>query len=299
VARLEDADAVVRREAAAALARLPSLPADLARPLVEVVARAALDATSVEALAGALERVVGAGDRAGLARAYQKATTPLARAVLARGLAAAAAGAPLEDASLVVALLADVGDGGEAAPAAAEALGQAKLGRPTEATLAGLFARAEPTVRARLVPALARFEAGVGALARTLADASEPASVRAAAAWALAGVGDARGALASAAVDADPAVSANARAALALPGERARRRGSWSAVDVTSAGGEACAGCWVAVTAGGGPAVWALTDARGRARVGGLPDGLLVLRVADPSMVVAGVAAGASAARTE
>jgi HEAT repeat protein len=291
VGRVEDADPIVRREAAAALARLPALPADLARPLVDAVARVALEAASAEALAGALERVCGAGDRAlraVLARAYQKATTPAARAVLARGLAVAAAEAPLEDASLIAALLGDVSDGGEVAPAAAEALGRAKLARPAEATLAGLFARTEPTVRARLAPALARFEAGAGILARTLSDASEPPSVRAAAAWALADGGEVRAALAAAVGDAEPAVAANARAALALAGTRAHRRSSWSAVEVTSAGGEACAGCWVAVTAGDGPAVWALTDARGRARVGGLPDGPIVLRLASPPATTPG-----------
>jgi HEAT repeat protein len=279
-AHLTDADADVRRASALALARLPALPAVETRGLAEVVARGPLDAASLDTLGGVLERVAAPSDRDALARAYLAAKTPAARAALARGLAAAASAAPIEDAAVVAGLLGDVADGGDAAPDAAAALGRARLSRAAEATVSTLFARAEASVRARLAPALGSFGAGSAMLARTLADASEPPSVRAAAAWALGGDDDAQAALRAAAADGEPAVAANARAALARAATPERRPSQWSAVAVTSAGGEPCAACWVEVTAAGAPPVWALTDARGRARLAGLAEGALAVSVA-------------------
>jgi HEAT repeat protein len=270
--RLGDEDASVRGAAAGALARLPSLPAGLARPLADATARAPLDPAALEAVGDALERAVGPADRPALERAYLAAATPAARGALARALAAVEA--PLADPGVVAALLRDVAGGGDGAAYAADALGRAAPARASEAALCEAFARAEPAVRARLAPALARFGSGGEVLTRTLADVSEAASVRAAAAWALAGVADAGGALRAAGLTPEPAVSANARAALAASG-----RGRSAAVALSSAGGEPWAGRWVTLSAGDGPPVWVMTDARGRARVSGLPDGPLALRL--------------------
>jgi HEAT repeat protein len=278
VARLGDADPSVRREAAFALARLSALPAGLAGQLAEA-ARAWSDEATADALGEALERAAGAADRPVLARAYRAAASPAGRGALARGLAAADADAPLDDAAVVAALLRDAGGGGDAAAFAAEALGHVKLSRGDEAALSDVFARAETAVRARLAPALALFDPGRATLARELADGAEPASVRAAAAWALAGAADARDALREAARSPEPAVAANARAALAAGAAGGRRRGRWSAVTLVSSSGEPWGGRWVTLSAADGPPVWVLTDARGRARVGGLADGPLALRL--------------------
>ncbi len=276
VNRLGDGDVVVRREAAGALARLPALPTDLGHPLVDMIAAAPLDAPSLDALGDALERVTGVEDRPALSRAYLAAASPLARGAVARGLAAAFADAPLEDAAVVAALVRDVGEGGSLALLAAEALSHARLPRAEEAALGAAFARAEAPLRARLAPALTRFDAGVEQLAGALGAAAEAPSVRAAAAWALAGVADAREALRAAAASAEPAVAANARAALA---SASRRRARWSAVALADASGAAYAGRWVTVSVADGPPIWVMTDAGGRARVGGLPEGPVTLRL--------------------
>lgn len=217
-------------------------------------------------------------DAATLARAYLATRTDEARAALARGLAASLGGTEVTDGAVVDALVRDLAGGGALALGAAEALASARPTRPAQTALLAAYARAEDVVRARLGPALARFAPGAEVLARDLADATSAPSVRAAAAWALAGVSGAREALRAAVSSAEPPVAANARAALAVAdGARPRRR--WSAVRLVSAAGAPAADRWVAVTAADGVAVWALTDERGRARVAGLPDGALSLRV--------------------
>jgi hypothetical protein len=271
----------VRRAAALALARLPALPSALAQPVADAMARGGLDAAALDGLAGALERTVTAADRPALGRAYLAAGPRAARGALARALAAASAEAPLEDASVVAALLGDVAGGREGALGAAEALARARLGHGAEEQLVGLFARAEGPVRARLAPALAPFGAGAAALAGALADTHEAPSVRAAAAWALAGVGEARDALRAAAASPEPSVAANARAALAGASAAARRR-RWCAVELLDGAGEAVAGRWVTVASAEGAPVWVLTDARGRARLLGLPEGALTLSLPPP-----------------
>jgi len=64
-ARLRDSDVDVRREAARALARLPSLAAEVTSPVVEALSRSAAttpDLATLAALDAVLERVVRAGD---------------------------------------------------------------------------------------------------------------------------------------------------------------------------------------------------------------------------------------------
>jgi HEAT repeat protein len=279
VARLGDTDGEVRLEAARALARLASLPTEATRAIAEALSRAAAtsrDAAAFEALGDALERAVHGADGPALARAYLAALSKEARGALARALAAASAEAPLADEAVIDMLLRDVAEGGELALSAAEALGRARLPRAAETKVVVVYARAEDAVRARLAPALASFAPGVTALERALADATVAPSVRAAAAWALGGEETARGALKGATASREPAVAANARAALAVPTRAGPR---WSAVRLTSADGEIWPGRWVTVTAAEGTPIWVLTDLRGRARIAGLPEGPLALRL--------------------
>ncbi|HVU49225.1 MAG TPA: hypothetical protein VHL80_00985, partial [Polyangia bacterium] len=63
----------------------------------------------------------------------------------------------------------------------------------------------------------------------------------------------------------------------AAPRGPARRR--WAGVELTDAAGDAEAGRWITVSGAGGETVWALTDARGRARLAGLSEGPLTLGV--------------------
>ena len=280
VARLVDGDALVRSEAARALAHLPSLPDGLARPLADALPRAPLSAPTEDALGDVLERVARPEDGAALGRAYLSTRAADARAVLARGLAAAFSEAPLEDQAVVAALQADVGAGGAPALSAAEALAGARLSGAAAVALRDAFARAEDPVRAGLAPALARIPAGATTLALALADPRTAPSVRAAAAWALAAAPEARAALQQALTSPEPAVAANARAALSVqsvPKDRARRGRRWSAVELRSAADEPLAGRWVTVSAAGGAPVWVMTDSRGRARVVALGDGPLAL----------------------
>jgi hypothetical protein len=280
--RLRDPDVDVRRETARALARLPSLAAEMTSPVVEALSRAAAttpDLATLDALGAVLERAVRASDGPALARTYLAAPSGEARAAMARGLAAAFAEAPLVDETVIAALLRDAGEGGDPALAAAEALGSARLSREDQKKLVVLYARAEDIVRARLASALASFAEGADMLASGLGDAGAAPSVRAASAWALAGHAGAREALRLAASAPEQPIAANARAALAAAHEDVRRRARWSAVALTSADGGSAAGLWVTVTAGDGAPVWALTDSHGRARVAALPEGNLSVRI--------------------
>jgi HEAT repeat protein len=285
-AHLGDGDALVRGEAARALARLPVTPAaapELVPRVVQALAPSGLAGPSRDALAALLERVARGADVPALGRAYLAAPGRDARAVLARGLAAAGVEAPLTDAALVDALVADLAGGGAPALAAAEALSVARLPRASGTALLATFARAEDGLRARLCPAVAGVADGVEALTGLVSDAREAPSVRAAAAWALAGASSARDALLAAAATAEPAVAANARAALAIKSGPAR--GRWTAVALVDAAGDGCPGRWIAVAAGDAAPVWALTDEDGRARLVGIGDGeLTVRRPAEPGL---------------
>jgi HEAT repeat protein len=277
-ARLRDPDAGVRREAALALARLPAAepPAGgVVAAILDALARVpATDDVTARALGDALERQAGAAALSDVDRAYLGARGA-ARAALARGLAAAHAAAPLSSAPVVEALLRDLGGPAELALVAADALAGARLSDAQASTLEAAAARAEDTLRARLFPALARGP-GVAQVVSALRDPQAGPALRAAAAWALAGAPAARPALGEAARADEAPVAANARAALAAS---AGRR-SWSAARVVTVDGVPVVGRWVIVTPPGGAPVWAVTDLEGRARVGGLPDGAPLFRLA-------------------
>jgi HEAT repeat protein len=275
-ARLRDADAGVRREAVLALGRLPSTEPPsraVVAAILDALARTpATDDAAVRALGDALERQAGAAAAPELERAYL-ASAGAARAALARGLAAAHAGAPLASAPVVEALLRDLGASAELALAAADALDGARLSAAQASALDALAARAEDPLRARLFPALARGP-GAAQVVSALRDPEAGTALRAAAAWALAAVPAARQALTEAAAGEGP-VAANARAALP-----ARQSRSWSTARVVTVDGAPLPGRWIVVAAPGAAPVWALTDLDGRARVSGLPEGAPLVRLA-------------------
>jgi HEAT repeat protein len=288
LARLEDEDATVRREAALALHRLPGLAPTVGgtRAIVSALMRPALGDDPLEwrVLGDLLERVVTRQDAPALEKAYLSASSPRARAALARGLVAVAGAAPTPATPPVVeALLRDLGADGELACAAADALGAATLTASQGASLGVAFAHAEAVVKARLAPALAQVPGGSGQLLGELRDPAAALPVRAAAAWALASVPDARGALRAAASAPAEALAANARAALGAARGKARER-SWTAVRLTTPDGNPWPARWVTMTAPGRAPVWTMTDLSGRAFVflGGVTDGPATLRTPTP-----------------
>jgi HEAT repeat protein len=222
----------------------------------------------------ALARLAEPGDAERLAEAFVAARGP-ERLPIARALAATA-GAKAFSSAVASALVAALAGGGPSALAAADALAAAALPESARAPLAGAFAGAAPEVRARLCPAIARLPGGGGWLGALVGDTAEPAEVRAAAAWAARGLADAESALATAASAgaADAPVAANARAARAVGG----RKGPTTEIRLRAPDGALDAGRWVAVSAGAGVVVWAVTDEAGAARIEGLPDGPLALR---------------------
>jgi HEAT repeat protein len=275
--RLDDPDGDVRREAAVALGGLSALPPEAARAIIVVLARPTppLDADAAAALGDALERVEA--EPPALEQAYLAASLPLARAALARGLAA---GRHSPSSAVVSALIRDLAGAPTLALAAADALLDASLSQQQQEALSVAFARAEVFVGARLSPSLARFPSGAAALESTLADDGAAACVRAAAAWALASRLDARAALERATDDAAAAIAANARGALASQARAGRRATSmWTAVRLTTPDGAPWPARWVTVTAGDDAPVWAMTDLEGRAVVAGLGAGPLRLGV--------------------
>ena len=222
-----------------------------------------------------LERLAEPADAAGLATAFLSARGA-GRVALARGLAAAGATKPITDRAVIERLLGALGEGGAMALAAADALAACRIQDGARSTLAAAFAAAEPAVRARLCPAVARTADGGAWLGAVLASLAETTEVRAAAAWSARGARDAEDALAAAAAGAGP-VADNARAARATggpaPGARATE------IRLRTPEGVAEAGRWIAVSAPGGVAVWAVTDAFGAVRLEGLSEGPLALRV--------------------
>jgi HEAT repeat protein len=289
-ARLGDADAVVRREAALVLARLP--PTEPRGPAawspVEAILAAlaaagrppgrAADDVTLRALGESLEQHADARAAAAIERAYLTSADG-ARTALARGLVAAHATAPLASGAVIDALIRDLGGPGELALAAADALAGAQLSTAQADALAAAAPRAEDDVQARLFPALARGP-GLAQVIGVLRDPDAGTERRAAAAWALSAASDARAALREAAAAADGPVAANARAALAaIDGGPARTRATWVGVRVLAADGAPWPGRWLTVTPPGGVAIWAPTDLDGRARVGGLPEGAPALRL--------------------
>jgi HEAT repeat protein len=287
-ARLSDADPAVRDAAATALAQV----ADGAHHPLATISSALtrsdaplLSDREVFDLGAALEAVATSADAEALARALVAARGG-ARGALAQGLAAAHAATPLTERATIDALIAAVADGGLPALGAADALAMARVAGAQVSALGRAFADAEPMVRARLCPALAAVPNGDLWLAAVLADAREPASVRAAAAWAAHGLPRARPALEAAVQNGggDDAVAANARAALTV---EVRSASAFVGVRLRGPDGEPAIGRWVTIDVAGGLSVRAATDGFGVARVAGLPDAPLVLRIAGVTARVA------------
>jgi HEAT repeat protein len=284
-ARIADPDAAVRRAAARGLAQIGNGvgnrvgdgvgPGDASRGLITPVlaALAQPDAPSrdddeLEAIGDALEALAGPADVASLGRAFATARGDN-RAPIARGLAAASAGRSISDRTIIDQLLAAVADGGLAALAAADTLAAARVPSGAVAALARAFADAERAVRARLCPAIASTPDGGAWLATLILSSDQAPEVRAAAAWAARGGTEARAALESATHDVDAAVAANARAALSAGA--ARTGTGWTAVRLRATDDLPLVGRWVTMANGQGPAVEAMTDSFGVARVSGLP----------------------------
>jgi hypothetical protein len=164
--------------------------------------------------------------------------------------------------------------------AVAEALATTSIPEEARAAFTLRFAEATPTVRARLCDAIARMPDGGQWLAALMRARDETTEVRAAAAWAARGLddGEVRDALAIARDDAEAPVAANARAALAVAGRRSKQE-TWVAARLRARDGSAVAGRWVAVSAGSGGDVWAMTDGAGGVRLFGVPNGAVSLRV--------------------
>jgi HEAT repeat protein len=278
--RLDDGDGDVRRGAALGLARVSHPSGDTVAAIANALARGGAD--DLDALGTALEHadeaVRGAAAPA-LRRAYLASAAAEARAAVARGLGALAAG----DAALVDQLVRDLRVEGRLGAAAARALAPVTLTRSQEPAVLVAFAAGEPAMRAALVPALARFPAGIEALAATVAERGEAPSLRAAAAWGLATAAGrhARESLATAAEDPQLAVAANARAALGVgQSGRAPAPPRWVDARLVAPDGAALPGRWAQV-ATGKLAVWSLSDLDGRVHVAGLPAG--DVRVTAPS----------------
>jgi HEAT repeat protein len=297
-ARLSDADAGVRSEAALTLIRLQQRAPEALPALLAQLARTPDDAL----FADALEAVVDPRDDAALIAAAGRARGA-GRAAVARALAAAHATEPLTDGAAVDLLIGLLADGGANAEAAADALGVARLPADRATAILRAFADAEPSVRPRLCAALAALAGGVGSgrLVRALDDEKEAGEVRAAAAWAAVGAAAATGrdgqslraALQRAAGADEPPLAINARAALAAlamreaatAGARGQRRDHWAAIRLTAPGGAPRPRQWVALTAADGTAIWIRTGVDARARIAGMPPGPYQVELMDQSLV--------------
>jgi HEAT repeat protein len=292
-ARINDPDRQVRQEVAVALARLAAPSVDVARAIAGALsASSALprDPSELRALGDALEAAVSAQDDPAqaqtLARAFL-AAPPRCSDALARGLAVAAARAPLSDGGLIDRLIGALDGGGEAALGAAEALGSVRLDAEKEAALVRSYAGAEDVVKARLAPALVHVRSGATLLIAEIEAPGISDQVRAAAAWAAAALPEAAPALRRAIAGPSPAVAANAGAALARIAAPARpgaglRRTSSAAARLLAADASPCAPRWVAFVDAEGTRVWTMTDATGRARVTGLGEAPVTLRLEEP-----------------
>ncbi|HEX3696826.1 MAG TPA: HEAT repeat domain-containing protein [Polyangia bacterium] len=242
------------------------------------------------ALGDALERVAADSDRHILAAAVAHATGA-ARTPLLRGLVAALSRgrAPAGEVEAGP-LLSLVSAGGTVGEMAADALVAANVSTRDEAALIAGFDGAEPTVRARLAPALARVHtsATLAHLRAVLDDQAETPDVRAAVAWAAAGVDDpvVRAALLRQATrPAPPAVVANARAALKQT--RADVTWRWMAFRVSRpAGLGPLARQWLKLHTENGEPIWVMTGAAGEARVWNLT-GAATISADDPALSLA------------
>jgi len=265
--RLGDADGSVRRAAAQALARLGSVPGNLARMLAVLAAtRPTRQEDEIEALGDALEANAAAAttaDAAQLDAAFARADSAL-QIALGRALAAVRAGKTLTDRAAIEAALGRLPAGGAGARTAADVLAVARLSDADAVRLARAFADAEPVGKARLCAAIARAPHGDRWLAALIDDPREALAVRAAAAWSARGLSGARASLERAAHGGDP-LAFNARAALAAGG----RAGGWSGLRLLAPDGTPLCGRWVTLTVGD-LSVQAMTDETGRARVDGL-----------------------------
>jgi HEAT repeat protein len=314
---LGDSDAGVRAEALRLLLAAPGPVPNVVPALLALLERTPASAPpEVEAaVADALEAQAGPGDDAALTSAASRVDAR-GRAAIARALAAAHTDEPLAYAPAIDLLVGQLGDGGDAAEAAADALGTARLPGGRAAAVLRAFEDAEPSVRARLCGALAALAEGRAArdndgpaaaarLARAIGDPAELPDVRAAAAWAAGRawrLPGADGALAEAlrraAFAADPALAANARAALTpvdVDLKGARRR-AWAGVRLLDADGAPIARRWVVLAAREGTGVWAKTGVAGTARVSGLPPGPYDVMLGDRDLVLRPAAAGAAPA---
>ena len=264
-----------RRAAGAALARVGAPARPALSTLLEALAAPgapARDDDEWRDVGDALARLAAPEDTDRIAAAFVAARGG-DRLALARALAATA-GAKAFAPAVASALVAALGAGGPLALAAADALAAAAVPDSARAPLAAAFAAAAPDVRARLCPAIARLSGGGAWLGALVGDAAEPVEVRAAAAWAARGLGEAESAL-DAATSGEGPVAANARAARAF----GDRKAPPTEVRLRTPDGTAEAGQWIAVSAGAGAAVWAVTDGTGAARIEGLADGPLSLQV--------------------
>jgi HEAT repeat protein len=155
---------------------------------------------------------------------------------------------------------------------AADALAAAvRAGAEPSSTLAVVFGRLAPSVRARLCPALVADRAGLTRVLQSLEAPFEDDEVRTAAARSLAGLsaGRARAALEAARRSGHPAVAGTAAAALAA-GARGRRT---VGVRVVAPTGGALARQWVTFALPTGGAIGSRTDLLGHVRLFDLPDG--------------------------
>jgi len=264
-----------RRAAGAALARVGAPARPALSTLLEALAAPgapARDDDEWRDVGDALARLAAPEDTDRIAAAFVAARGG-DRLALARALAATA-GAKAFAPAVASALVAALGAGGPLALAAADALAAAAVPDRARAPRAAAFAAAAPDVRARLCPAIARLSGGGAWLGALVGDAAEPVEVRAAAAWAARGLGEAESAL-DAATSGEGPVAANARAARAF----GDRKAPPTEVRLRTPDGTAEAGQWIAVSAGAGAAVWAVTDGTGAARIEGLADGPLSLQV--------------------
>ncbi len=303
--RLSDADPSVRLAAAEALSALAVPSSATVAAMLAALAHPqapARDDNEWSAVGTALARLITTGDAPRLATAAATATGPQ-RIAIARALAAAHERTPLEDRTVIARLVAALGDGGAVALAAADALATARIPDGDVGALARAFVAGPPELRARLCPALAGTSRGGPWLAALVTARDEAVSVRAAAAWAARALPATRDALRAVSAGPDDAdgglgdpgggpddpggtIAANARAALAVRDRRTAT--TWTEVRLRAPDGTPWAARWVAVTPARGGAVWALTDSTGVARLGGLPEGPLTLRTAEPAKLAPG-----------
>jgi len=285
VALLGDGDADVRRAAATALAAVVPRASGLVTNIVAVISRPATPARDPgewQAIGDALERAAEPGDAGRLAAAWKSAREP-ERPALARAIAAAQAGRPFTDETLVLQLVDALAGPGPLAIAAADALAAGPIPEGGRAAFARRFADAQPAVRARLCDAIARLPEGGAWLAALVRAHDETTEVRAAAAWAARGFddGDVRDALEAATRDDAAPVAANARAARAAAARSRSPQDGWFAARLRARDGTPIGGRWVAVSFANAGDVWAVTDDSGGVRLLGPTSGAASLRVPD------------------